>query len=202
MDGPLFHIDVRFSNKFVTSLINQGCSSYATVNPTTMRRHKLQTFPILPRSITGFLEEKQTITRVAYGLMDIGGHQQDQVFTYVVPGQSENLILGKKWMEDQDVVLSARKGYLTIKSTGIHIRDNNLMKKNDINAQSNQVPSSIFIGLVRRARKQPDSGIKIFTASLKDIKKAFTVKKRMDLRIKLPEPYYEHLPLFNIKAVD
>ena len=85
--------------------------------------------------------------------MDISGHQQDRVFTYVIPGQSENLILGKKWMEDQDVVLSAWKGYLTIKSTGIHIRDNNLMKKNNVNAQSNQVPSSIFIGLVRRARK-------------------------------------------------
>ena len=66
--------------------------------------------------------------------MDIGGHQQDRVFIYVVPGQSENLILGKKWMEDQDVVLSARKGYLTIKSTGIHIRDNNFIKKNDVNA--------------------------------------------------------------------
>ena len=66
--------------------------------------------------------------------MDIGGHQQDRVFTYVVPGQSENLILSKKWMEDQDVVLSARKGYLTIKSTGIYIRDNNLMKKNNVNA--------------------------------------------------------------------
>ena len=85
MDGPLFHIDVRFSNKFVTSLINQGCSSYVTVNPATVRRHKLQTFPILPRSITGFLEEKQTITQVVYGLIDIGGHQQDRVFTYVVP---------------------------------------------------------------------------------------------------------------------
>ena len=66
--------------------------------------------------------------------MDISGYQQDQVFIYVVPRQSENLILSKKWMEDQDVVLSARKGYLTIKSTSIHIRDNNLMKKNNVNA--------------------------------------------------------------------
>src|SRR5947208_16311432 len=89
-----------------------------------------------------------------------------------------------------------------IKSTGIHIRDNNFMKKNDVNAQSNQVSSSIFIGLVHRARKQPDSGIKIFTASLKDIKKAVAVKKRTDPRIKLPEPYHKHLPLFNMKAAD
>ncbi len=66
--------------------------------------------------------------------MDIGGHQQDRVFIYVVPRQSENLILSKKWMEDQDVVLSAWKGYLMIKSTGIYIRDNNLIKKNNVNA--------------------------------------------------------------------
>ena len=177
MDGPLFHTDVRFGNEFITSLIDQGCSSYATVNPATVRRHKLQTLPISPRSIIGFLKEKQTITRVAYGPMDISGHQQDQVFAYVVPGQSENLILSKKWMEDQDVVLSARKGYLMIKSTGIRIQDNNLIKKNDVNAQSNQVSSSIFISLVRRAWKQPDSGTEIFTASLRDIKKTLAVKK-------------------------
>ena len=202
MDGPLFHTDVRFGNKFVTSLVDNGCSSYATVNPTTVRRHKLQTLPISPRSVTGFLEEKQTITQVAYGPMDIGGHQQDCVFAYIVPGQSEGLILGKKWMEDQDVVLSARKGYLTIKSTGIRIRDNNLMKKNDVNAQSNQVSSSIFTGLVRRARKQPDSGTEIFTASLRDIERTLAVKKRTDPRVKLPRHYHEHLSLFNMKVAD
>ncbi len=37
-------------------------------------------------------------------------------------------------MEDQDVVLSIWKGYLMIKSTGIYIQDNNLIKKNDVNA--------------------------------------------------------------------
>src|SRR5579871_1857597 len=168
MDGPLFHTDVRFGSQFTTSLIDHGCSCYATVNPATVQRHKLPTFSISPRPIDSFLDnEPRTITQVAYGPMDIGGHQQDRVFAYVVPGQTDNLILGKRWMEDQDVVLSARKGYLTIKSTGIRIRNDNL--RNDAKVTYAQVCSSVFVGLARRARKQPDSGTKVFAASLKNI---------------------------------
>src|SRR5579871_2735205 len=201
MDGPLFHTDVRFGSQFTTSLIDHGCSCYATVNPATVQRHKLPTFSISPRPIDSFLDnEPRTITQVAYGPMDIGGHQQDRVFAYVVPGQTDNLILGKRWMEDQDVVLSARKGYLTIKSTGIRIRNDNL--RNDAKVTYAQVCSSVFVGLARRARKQPDSGTKVFAASLKDIEKALMVKKRTDPREKLPGHYHEFLPLFDMKIAD
>ena len=93
------------------------------------------------------------ITWVAYGPLDIGGHQQDHIFIYVVPGQSENLILGQKWMEDQDVRISPHKGHLTIKSTSIHIWNNNIMKENTINVQHTQVTSHIFTGLVRYAKE-------------------------------------------------
>jgi len=103
-------------------------------------------------------------------------------------------------MEDQDVVLSPRKGCLTIKSTGIRIWNDNLRK--NVNVKHVQVCSSVFIGLVRRARKQPDSGTEIFAASLKDIEKALAVKKRTDPRVKLSEHYHEHLPLFNMKIAD
>ena len=131
---------------------------------------------ISPRRVSGLFQNKQQmITQVAYGPIDIGGHLQRCIFTYVVPNQSENLILGQKWMEDQDVVLSPRKGCLTIKSTSIHIWNDNL--RNNVNVKHVQVCSSIFIGLVRRAQKQPDSGTKVFAASLKDIEKALTVKK-------------------------
>ena len=157
MDGPLFHTDVHFGNQFTTSLINQGCSCYATVNPATVRRHKLPTLSIPPCIITGIFQGKRRmITQVAYGPMDVGGHQQDHVFAYVVPGQSESLILGQKWMEDQDVRISPHKGHLTIKSTGIRIQNNNLVERDNAHVQHAQVCSHIFISLVRRARKQPD----------------------------------------------
>jgi hypothetical protein len=203
MDGPLFHTDVRFGSQFTVSLIDNGCSCYATVSPATVQRHKLPTFSILPRQITGFLHgEPQTITQVAYGPMDISGHQQDRVFAYVVPGQSDNLILGQKWMEDQDVILAPRKGYLTIKSTGVRVRNDDFVKKNNVNVQNTQVSSSVFVGLVRRARKQPDAGTEVFAASLRDIEKALAVKKRTDPRVKLPEHYHDHLPLFDMKIAD
>ena len=202
MDGPLFHTDVRFGSQFTDSLIDNGCSCYATVSPATVRRHKLPTFSIPPRLVTGVLHgEPATITRVAYGPMDVGGHQQDRVFAYVVPGQTDNLILGQRWMEDQDVVVAPRRGYLTIKSTGVCVRNNNF-KKGNVNIQHAQVSSSVFIGLVRRARKQPEPSTKIFAASLKDIEKALAVKKRTDPGVKLPEHYHEYLSLFDMKVAD
>jgi len=112
------------------------------------------------------------------------------------------MILGQKWMEDQDVKLSPRRGCLTIKSTGIRIWNSNLAKKDDVKAQYTQVCSSVFIGLVRRARKQPDLGTEIFTASLKDIEKSLAVKKRTDPRLKLPGHYYECLSLFDMKVAE
>jgi hypothetical protein len=203
MDGPLFYTDVRFGSQFINSLIDNGCSCYATVSPATVRRHKLPTFTISPRSVSGLFQDKQQmITQVAYGPMDIGGHQQHLVYAYVVPGQSESLILGQRWMEDQDVRLSPRKGCLTIKPTGIRIWNNDLSKKGNIDTKYTQVCSSVFVGLVQRARKQPDTGIEIFAASLKDIEKSLAVKKRTDPRLKLPEHYHEHLSLFDMKIAD
>jgi hypothetical protein len=97
MDGPLFYTYVRFGSQFINSLIDNGCSCYATVNPATVRRHKLPTFAIPPRPVSGLFQDKQQmITEVAYGPMDIGGHQQHCVYAYVVPGQSEGLILGQR----------------------------------------------------------------------------------------------------------
>ena len=202
MDGPLFHTDVRFGSQFTSSLIDNGCSCYATVSPAIVRRHELPTFTIPPRPVSGLFQGKQqTITRVAYGPIDIGGHQQHRVFAYVVPGQSEGLILGQKWMEDQDVRLSPRKGCLTINSTGIRIWNDNL-KKGNADVKHTLVCSSVFVGLAQRARKQPDTGIEIFAASLKDIEKSLAVKKRTDPRSKLPEHYHEYLPLFDMKEAD
>jgi hypothetical protein len=202
MDGPLFHTDVRFGSQFISSLIDNGCSCYATVSPAMVRRHKLPTLTISPRPVSGLFQGKrQTITQVAYGPMDIGGHQQHRVFAYVVPNQSENLILGQKWMEDQDVKLSPRKGYLTIKSTGIRIWNSNA-KEGKAKIEYAQVCSSVFVGLVHRARKRPDAGIEIFALSLKDIEKSLAVKKRTDPRLKLPEHYHKYLSLFDMKAAD
>ena len=200
MDGPLFHTNVRFGSQFIRCLVDQGCSCYATVSPATVRRLKLPTFSISPRPIGGvFQGQQRAITKVAYGPIDVGGHQQDRVFAYVIPDQSEDMILGQKWMEDQDVRLSPRKGCLTIKSTGIRIWNEHFVKSK---ADINQICSSVFVSLVHRARKQPDKGVEIFAASLRDIEKSLAVKKRTDPRTKLPEHYHEYLPLFDMKAAD
>ena len=86
MDGPLFHTDVHFSRQFTHSLANTGCLYYTTVSPATVRHHKLPTFMISPRHVSGLFQNKQqTITQVTYGLIDISGHQQRHIFAYIIP---------------------------------------------------------------------------------------------------------------------
>jgi len=86
------------------------------------------------------------------------------------------MILEQKWMEDQDMRLSPCKGCLTIKSTGICIWNDSLVKQKG-KVDISQICSSVFINLVCHAWKQPDKGVEIFTASLKDIEKSLAVKK-------------------------
>ncbi|KAM4057323.1 reverse transcriptase (RNA-dependent DNA polymerase) [Hirsutella rhossiliensis] len=58
--------------------------------------------------------------------------------------------------------------------------------------------------MVRRARKfkHRDDGVRIFAASLKDIEKALTPRKKSDPREKLPRHYHEYLSVFDRDQAD
>jgi hypothetical protein len=53
--------------------------------------------------------------------MDIDGYQQKRVFFYVVTGLTYNVILGKHWLEDDDVTISVKQGCLDIGVSDIRI---------------------------------------------------------------------------------
>src|SRR3546814_4910204 len=53
--------------------------------------------------------------------VDIDGHQRQRVFFYVVPKLNYSIILGKPWMEEEDVHISAKKGCLTMGSSGVRV---------------------------------------------------------------------------------
>ena len=54
-----------------------------------------------------------------------------------------------------------------------------------------------FIGMLRRAYRDPIKSYKVFSALLADIDKVLTRKKYTDLTSKLLKRLYKHLELFN-----
>ncbi|KAM4065040.1 reverse transcriptase (RNA-dependent DNA polymerase) [Hirsutella rhossiliensis] len=95
MDGEPFIADVRVNGTdFVPSLVDYGCLCYGA---------------------------EVKIDKITYVSIDLDGHQQHRVFMYVIDDLNWDMILGKRWMEDQDVHIHAKEGYLEIGSNGVQL---------------------------------------------------------------------------------
>jgi len=84
MDGDSFLVHIRINNTFTHALIDNGCTSSANL---------------------------REISSVTYGATDVHGHQQERIYLYVIPGQTEDVILGNEWMKDVDARYSSKAGY-------------------------------------------------------------------------------------------
>ncbi|KAM4058581.1 hypothetical protein HRG_006460 [Hirsutella rhossiliensis] len=102
MDGEPFIADVRVNGTdFVPSLVDYGCLCYGA--------------PRILENAAGDGKEVK-IDKITYVSIDLDGHQQHRVFMYVIDDLNWDMILGKRWMEDQDVHIHAKEGYLEIGS--------------------------------------------------------------------------------------
>ncbi|XP_044717326.1 reverse transcriptase (RNA-dependent DNA polymerase) domain-containing protein [Hirsutella rhossiliensis] len=105
MDGEPFIADVRVNGTdFVPSLVDYGCLCYGA--------------PRILENAAGDGKEVK-IDKITYVSIDLDGHQQHRVFMYVIDDLNWDMILGKRWMEDQDVHIHAKEGYLEIGSNGV-----------------------------------------------------------------------------------
>ncbi|KAM4061924.1 reverse transcriptase (RNA-dependent DNA polymerase) [Hirsutella rhossiliensis] len=107
MDGEPFIADVRVNGTdFVPSLVDYGCLCYGA--------------PRILENAAGDGKEVK-IDKITYVSIDLDGHQQHRVFMYVIDDLNWDMILGKRWMEDQDVHIHAKEGYLEIGSNGVQL---------------------------------------------------------------------------------
>ncbi|KAL2126283.1 hypothetical protein VTI74DRAFT_1265 [Chaetomium olivicolor] len=139
------------------------------------KRLRLPRIPITPRDLEQVnVIVKGLIRYVAYADTDIDGHKNNRVFFYVIPDQKDDVILGRPWMDAEDVTISPSRRELRIGTSGLVIKE----------------------------RSQEEGATLLFAASLADIEKALAPKKHGDPRQKLPQHYYEFLPLFDRNAAD
>ena len=106
----------------------------------------------------------------------------------MVPGLNHSLILGKPWFEKHRVVYDAAARELLVRSQGeFRIRDIEAAKSSSIEPPKEIGAASIGT-LVRRARRsQGPHEIRVFAASLADIKKALEPKDKRVPYEKLPK---------------
>ncbi|KAM4061686.1 reverse transcriptase (RNA-dependent DNA polymerase) [Hirsutella rhossiliensis] len=124
MDGEPFIADVRVNGTdFVPSLVDYGCLCYGAVSKRTFHSLQLPHIRVQPRILENAAGDGKEvkIDKITYVSIDLDGHQQHRVFMYVIDDLNWDMILGKRWMEDQDVHIHAKEGYLEIGSNGVQL---------------------------------------------------------------------------------
>ncbi|KNG46626.1 hypothetical protein TW65_06673 [Stemphylium lycopersici] len=182
------------------------CLCYSAINEQLFRSLRLPSIKITPRQLeeaAGKNAEPTTmLDTITYASIDIDGHQQKRVFFYVVPGLTYDVILGKPWLEDADVTISAKRGCLDIGASNIRVWNKKKTAYKPPQLEATLVVASVFMAEVTRSRKKKqgdgiDLDTSVFAVSMADIEKALKPRQRSDPKTKLPPQYHQWLKAFD-----
>lgn len=131
--------------------------------------------------------------------IDIDGHREGRTFCYIVPKiASDDMILGMPWVTKQDVRINGPESECIIRSTNTLVR--NRARVTDPTIDCIAVSAVSLNRLV--GRKKTKGEVEVLAASMADIQKALTPRKKTDPRTKLPSHYHEFLDMFNANKAE
>ncbi|KFG83001.1 Pol-like protein [Metarhizium anisopliae] len=118
MDSKRIYVNIGLNKEnYTTAFINCGCLTYATMSEAFAQKTGLPRIPITPRDLTQVnTAVKSTIKTVTFADINIDRYRKKRVFFYVIPNQDNDIILGKTWIEEEDVTLQPTRGLLHIGS--------------------------------------------------------------------------------------
>lgn len=105
---------------------DSGCLCYATINEVFTRSLDLLCIRILTRILDRVISDQGKIYEVTYFDAEIYNHCQCQIFTYVIPKETDKLILGKPWFENVNSQYSGSLPFLSSSFVNILVRNNSL----------------------------------------------------------------------------
>lgn len=185
-----------------TALIDNGSMAYALINERLVQKLGLPLLRTVPRQLQGVQGEGQQnglITHVTTFSLDIGAHKNPRVFAYVVPRQSEELILGRPWMRHQGASINEETLRLVFDDGTSVPSDETIERDTSLRTfRVKQVIACTYAGLAIRSKR--DKTIQIFSASLTDIERALRPKPKPTLKEvteRLPEHYRRFVQAFN-----
>ena len=95
------YIDILINSITSTrALYDSGCQCFATVSEQFVKERGLDASSIQLRLLESVTTTKNQpmIQQIAIFIADIDG-MKEKIVAYVIPGQIDNIILGKGWME-------------------------------------------------------------------------------------------------------
>lgn len=135
------------------------------------------------------------------------------IYAYIIPRLSHDLILGKPWMEQEDVVYHAKEHFMYIRESVIddgplrvwekgHQENNQEATQIKVNVSS--LSARVFLSTLRKAKKGSNtSKTQLFSVTLADIQKALASSKKLSASLeKLPQEYREFSSLFYKELTD
>lgn len=136
--------------------------------------------------------------------LDVDGYER-MLYAYVIPGLSHDLILGKPWMEREDVIYNAKDHFMDIGEAVVNDRPLMVWEKGQqkttnaslLTANIKSFSAGVFLATVRKARKTSASKTQLFSITLADIQKALAPSKKSPINLeRLPNCYHEFANLF------
>ena len=173
MDTNGIYIDILINCITSTrALCDFGYQCFATVSEQFVKERGLDASSIQLRPLEQVTTTKNRpmIWQIVVFIADIDG-MEEKIVAYVIPGQIDNIILGKGWMERYDVSIRPAKGQVCIRKPFKII-----VKLRAITSESIEEIHAKTI----QALQASNEVVQIFSVSLADIQKALTQKEYRD----------------------
>ncbi|POS84509.1 hypothetical protein EPUL_002507 [Erysiphe pulchra] len=147
----------------VQALVDNGCLCYGIIDESLVSQMDLPRILILP-----------PIDSITYVSMDLDGWLVPKLWLHVVPESTHRMILGKKWLEDQDALIHSKNQQLELKKNGAWISSVRRWESDLSNIVKPQYTSVDTIALMI-------DEVPVCRASIEDISKALRGKPRLSI---------------------
>ncbi|KAK2771790.1 hypothetical protein CKAH01_14213 [Colletotrichum kahawae] len=171
------------------ALVDTGCDLYALIDHNLARKLRL---PIVDRSerLLGSFSDSTGATKatgVVVFNLELCSYDK-KIFAYSMRSLSNDLFLGKPWMERNHILYNAAAQCIRYRRGGVDLRlkgEEEPERVRQIRA-AQLLPGAPFATLYKRAQQRTE-GYKVRAISLADIQKALTKKtEKADLKALLP----------------
>ena len=160
------------------ALIDNGCLCSGIIDDELVERLKLPRIPISPRTLQTAeksTENKPIINCITHLALDLDGHLMPKLWLYIVPCSTHQLILGKKWLEDQDGVIHSKDQLLELRKGGISIHSAKVWRQKLRKTANPKLTTASDMAVMMKE-------IPICRTSIEDINKALRSKPKLTLK--------------------
>ena len=205
MHGQPVIVETIINSCLVPALVDLGCTIYSVYSKNIVDRLNLPRINVSPKELRlakkSDKSNKIFVNEICWADVDLDG-KLERIYGYVIEGLAHDLILGEPWMRLNDVVYRARERTLFMEKDQHYVRiQDSTLQSRDIAMIRNTEFSARVKPAYRQNKNggQQDQTLSIYAASIHDINKMLSPKKRLtreDIITNLPDQLQHHHSIF------